>query len=77
MLFLLYLQTSDTATVFSPNGNKDAMIYLLIMCCMMLYIVMLVLLFTQHVAVCVDKNNFLGVMLFNLCGQIFYFACVL
>jgi len=36
ILFLLYLQTSDTAAVFSPNGNMDAMIFLLIFCCMML-----------------------------------------
>jgi len=25
MLFLLYLQMSNTAAVFSPNGNEDAM----------------------------------------------------
>ena len=27
LLFLFYLQMSDTAAVFSPNGNMDAMIF--------------------------------------------------
>ena len=55
MLFLLYLQSSDTSTVFSPNGNKDAMIFCskCVVRCFSTHIVMLVLLIIQHFALCI------------------------
>ena len=45
MLFLLYLQTSKAAAVFSLNGNMDAMIFFL--CCMMLKFPL-----SRHTVVC-------------------------
>ena len=75
MLFLLYLQMFDTATVFSPNGNEDAMIFFAynvlydalvpILSCLYFYLPNILL----YVWV---KNIFLGVMLFNLWSKFLF-----